>query len=483
MNSIYFNISKFDLQAISNSELMKIKLWIVSEGQNQHQMEIPWSAIEEARPTLVGKPIVAKYNKWKNDVMSHERDEIPVGVILSNDDIFFETDEISGKRWLCANGYLWCRYAQDVVMVLDRDKIKNISMEIVCVETGDDNSIQSFVFSGVTLISTNPAIIGAKAEVLEFSEVVNEVKKQIIISPDSRSIRNNNFYIDILNDKTEKFSQEIIKEESNEIVKEEQINMEFSKTHEMFAKASENFAVSKFSVEDKESEKFAVLGCSDDYVFAYDNQNKKFAAIPYSFADESFSADFEASKNVKVNYEVSDEEVNMSIFEAMFEALSAKEEPKAEEFATDANLEPAAAVERSKEETDGDKEIVDKNKDGVNKAEFDALSVNMSALEAKFAVIEAENTELKTFKENIITQENNKKIDFALSEVSTTMPKEKVEEWAKKVIEFSSVDAWSNALKADAFTYVVNNSDTKKGFNRMAMPNLIEDKKKKGLWD
>jgi hypothetical protein len=175
LKKLSFSIDKFDLMDISNSELMKVRLWIVSEGDNLHERPISWETIESARPTLIGKPIVAKYNSVSQNLEGHEPDEVAVGVILSDDDIFYETDD-SGLRWLCADGIIWVRYAKDVAFVLDRDQIKNLSMEIIVVESGEDNSIDSFTFSGITLIGTTPAIPNARVEVLSFSKVKENIE-------------------------------------------------------------------------------------------------------------------------------------------------------------------------------------------------------------------------------------------------------------------------------------------------------------------
>jgi hypothetical protein len=83
-------------------------------------------------------------------------------------DNVYETDE-EGKRWLVADGYLWYRYAKDATDVLVRDKIKNLSMEILVTDSGENDSIESFVFTGITLIST-PAPTNVSIGISNFLE-------------------------------------------------------------------------------------------------------------------------------------------------------------------------------------------------------------------------------------------------------------------------------------------------------------------------
>jgi hypothetical protein len=202
-----FEIEKYDLVEMADSDIMTVKLQIVSEGNNRHNLPIPWSAIEKAMPTLVGKPIVAKYNRWTKDLMGHEVDEVPIGVILTPESIFVE--EIDGKRWLCAIGNIWMGYSQEVTGVLIRDMLKGLSMEIYVVEQDEtDESILAFVFKGITLIGSdrNPAVPNAKVEVLTFEVVKDEIEKRVSFDADSKILSDD--FVDRIADKLYKKFQE-----------------------------------------------------------------------------------------------------------------------------------------------------------------------------------------------------------------------------------------------------------------------------------
>jgi len=179
-NVLSFAVNKYNIQDISDNQLSKIEMWIVKSGDNKHNLPITEDAIRQAADTLVGKPILYKYNKYTKDFMGHEVDEIPCGVVLSKDDIRFEYDE-NGELWLVATAYIWKYYCPEVMEVFEKhDGEKPISMEIQLVKTkekDDKTEILSFVFLGVTLIGDSPAIPNAKATVLKFSEMVEEVKK------------------------------------------------------------------------------------------------------------------------------------------------------------------------------------------------------------------------------------------------------------------------------------------------------------------
>ena len=199
-NVLSFAVNKYNIQDISDSQLSKIEMWIVKSGDNKHNLPISEDAIRQAANTLVGKPILYKYNKYTKDFMGHEVDEIPCGVVLSKDDIRFEYDE-NEELWLVATAYIWKYYCPEVMEVFEKhDGEKPISMEIQLVETkenDDKTEILSFVFLGVTLIGDSPAIPNAKAKVLKFSEMVEEVKKMLFAVPKDEMGKSDPIKIDL----------------------------------------------------------------------------------------------------------------------------------------------------------------------------------------------------------------------------------------------------------------------------------------------
>jgi hypothetical protein len=199
-NVVRFTINKYNIQDISDNQLAKIEMWVTKSGDNKHNLPITEDAIRQSADTLVGKPILYKYNKYTKDFMGHEVDEIPCGVVLSKDDIRFEYDE-NEELWLVCTAYIWKYYCPEVLEVFkNHDGEKPISMEIQIVESqqkDDKTEILSFVFLGVTLIGDSPAIPNAKATVLKFSEMVEEVKKILFAVPKEDMGKNDPIKIDL----------------------------------------------------------------------------------------------------------------------------------------------------------------------------------------------------------------------------------------------------------------------------------------------
>jgi len=192
-----FEVDKFQLLSDSQDEQLSIlKLWVVSPGQNLHNLPISWQSILDAKETLVGKPILAAYDHVFDKLKGHEPDENAIGVVLKPEDIFEEKDE-NGKQWLCAHAFLWNKYYPREVEVLRKNDGKaSVSMEIQVLDGTDNGNgfedISLFSFMGVTILGTGiqPAIPGARLDVLKFTSLVKETEE--IVSQTKFSTRYEN---------------------------------------------------------------------------------------------------------------------------------------------------------------------------------------------------------------------------------------------------------------------------------------------------
>lgn len=179
---ISFSISSSEIvKDYKSSTLSKIKLDIVSVGNNKHGLPISLQAIESAKDTLIGTRITCKINNIKKDFQGHEEDSIVVGVITSAEDIFIEERE-DGSTWLCAYGIIWKdKYPNVVEIIEDKGNETSISMEISVLHDEDEDEltkIEMFFFRAITLIGVSPAVENAKAELcFSADESVKSIKR------------------------------------------------------------------------------------------------------------------------------------------------------------------------------------------------------------------------------------------------------------------------------------------------------------------
>lgn len=176
-----FNVTDFSIEEKSSSHFSIIRMKIVRDGNNLHDLPIEKDSIIKAAPTLFGKPILCNYvDEDGGRFLGHENEEVPVGVILENS---YDLVEENGETWLYGNGYLWKKYFPNILDVFKKNDSKTaISMEIEVtaskINLDGKTHITGFEFLGVTLIGVTPAIPNAQGTIVQFSEMLSEVKKE-----------------------------------------------------------------------------------------------------------------------------------------------------------------------------------------------------------------------------------------------------------------------------------------------------------------
>ena len=161
---------------VDNENLLKVKLSIQHDGANKNGTKFSLDNIRKAESTLRNIPILAYIKRDENgeaqDFDQHnmiqrvvETDEgydlvttyleKPIGVIPSETEITYE--EMDGRTYLCATGYIWKRYANEGLDILMQSEQKGTSMEIEIYDGRKDKidglyDITDYGFLGVTCL-------------------------------------------------------------------------------------------------------------------------------------------------------------------------------------------------------------------------------------------------------------------------------------------------------------------------------------------
>lgn len=467
MDTLKFSVDKLELLEMANSELMKMKFWIVREGNNRHNLPISWSAIELSKSTLVGKPILAKYDAKKDKLLGHEKDEIPVGVFLKEEDITFDVDE-DGNRWLCAIGYVWKRYAKDVANLLDKNGGTDVSMEIAVIEKGEKDSIEVYFFTGLTLIGVTPAIPNARGEVLEFAVLKNKVE-ELIKEEDKFSVET--FYkkssksqrldLDLQYDSQDNSKNNNIKKEDKLMAKFDKV--EFARISGMTAEEMSNKmyeACGQMKYGDDNWTKYGMRTYCGQYAYAYDYESGKMMAIPYSMNEGSVSMDFEKATPCRMAYVIDEDgdsdDALMSFAMSIVDEKNTSKETELKEL-----NEKVVAFE-------------------AEKVEF---STKVEELNNKVAELTTANESLTQFKSNVEEQIKKDQIEFAIQSVGEKLSQTQVDEWRSKVNDYETVELFTQAIKAFAFDLDSKKEPETKSFSRVAIPAQPTNENKSGsVW-
>lgn len=479
MQKLNFSIDDYTLQEISESQIMELEMKVVSEGDNNHGLPITRDAIINSAETIIGKPVLFKFNKAMQDLMGHETDEIACGVCgLTKDDYYFK--EIDGKLWLIVKAYLWKLYFEEVINVFERDKEKAISMEMFITdseysENEETTSITGFCFAGVTLLGKVylPAIDDANAVVTKYSKISDAEFKEYMNN--TKEILRKYIKADIPNNIKIPKTLKTKEEDKLEKFDKAKFLKEFSMTANEMKEKMEN-ALSGYKCKDGYC-RYAVRDFCNKYVYARDWEDETVVAIPYSFSNKQPMVDLSNSKYAYMRYVIDEDSEAKS--EDIVQMYADQEIAKVKEkLEKDKNKE----IKEYSEKIDKlEKDINEKSeKLKTYKSEKENNDKQIKEYSEKIENIEKENSVLNEFKSNIEKQEKENKINYAINSVKDSLTEDQIKEWTNKVDEFETVESFTNAIQAFAYTQTKNIKDDEN--IHIHIP-ITQEKEKKGLWD
>ena len=168
------------LDSMEDSLFREVRIKAFASGENVHTMPIDEDVIVRASKTIYNKPILWKYNKYLDDALGHEKDEVPCGFVpekFHGKDNEVLLERIDNRLFIVIKALIWTRYCGRLIDIFNRDdNRKDVSVEIATIEdesfNGNKPKILDFVIAGITILGEwiNPACKGCEAELLAFSE-------------------------------------------------------------------------------------------------------------------------------------------------------------------------------------------------------------------------------------------------------------------------------------------------------------------------
>ena len=215
--------------------------------------------LERDSKTVLGKFITAKYDRFTNDVKSHEVDLGIVGYIPPNAEIAFKKLE-DGRIMAYTECVLSKIYATNVYEMMKYDgNYRSVSVEFSCAMADDavngEGEIVAFKIHSVTMLGKqiSPAVKGANIQIIKFSakeaeDVFDKLKKKF-----NETNRKDNSMLNekMLSEDTKEKDEDVIMSDSDSVESTEEEKMSETQT------CAEDTTPNKEETEESEEKKMS----------------------------------------------------------------------------------------------------------------------------------------------------------------------------------------------------------------------------------
>ena len=150
------------------------EIYFLSDGNNVQNCPIPTEVLKRDAKTVLGKFVVAKFDKWIGDVTSHVPDEVIIGYIPMESEVRFVKKD--GKTFAVCDAIISKIYSTEVYNLFKEENYRSVSSEFSCSQPNanemGEGEVDALIVRGITLLgkSVRPAISGANMQIKKFSE-------------------------------------------------------------------------------------------------------------------------------------------------------------------------------------------------------------------------------------------------------------------------------------------------------------------------
>lgn len=446
--SLEFAVDGFEFEDVKDARFAKGIIHAFADGENAHTHPIETKVLIDCANSVYDIPLVCRYNGFTDDFMSHEADETPIGFIKEtsptySNPIVFEK-HTDGRTFLVIKALIWKKYAKDAVRVFKNSEGKKaVSVEITITKGEEIDGkvrVDEFVLDGITVLGdfVKPAVKDARIQV-EFAQDKTDYLNGLKFA-----------------DTTEETGEQDMADENN-MAQDGQVNCADDTTK---PEDGENMSA------------VGTDGCACNGNMADDGN----AGSDKTDGNEDMSEDGKNGENmseIPPQNCACDDNANMADNGDNDENKPAEDGKKNDESKTDADdksekmsLETAMSQIATMSDKINDLEAQNK----AYMSQIESMSDYEALKQFKFA------TEQRIKQEADMATMNKVMSDIAAR--GCNMSDEEKEALKAKFSEFSSVDAWSNYVKAQAFEKFENNSSVQ----QIGLP-FAEPKKTNSIWD
>lgn len=484
-------IKRIDFSDYDEQEYSIARLGFISTRPNSHGIGIDEDCLRESAPSALGKWVVVKM--FMGDATTHESDEHIVGLIPKDQEIEFVEDDDGYLRAYC-DAIISKRYAKDFCEIFEKDNNRAVSIE-ARFEMSDDDNAKSFNICGVTVLGkmVRPSCPESDITFVRFSE--NDAEEYY-----------NRLHTDTLSNLkqfVETRKQSMAEKKTYKIDKSKEAmsdadwgNFDKSAMRDKIMEAKNRDTIVKAVYMDirdgwqdapSEGLKYPVMILEGD-TFKY-NRHALSAALSYAKQNDEQDVVDKVEKIYKKldlddnseGKEEKMEEIKESVEMAEVEEPKQDEAEMAEPVAEEVVADP---IEHEHDDEDDDCE---------HKMSEDEMMAKIAQLEKDIEdrdhIIMERDTELadlRAYKAAILAKENATRVDGIMEEIKAYITDEQFASFREEGLacDESSIDAWSNKVKAVCFSEVKKNiKKDDSGVFSFAMPTVTKKVESNSIWD
>lgn len=404
-----------------DSNFFTVSLDFFASGDNLHNLYVSEETLLKTANTIRNRPIVWKYDIYRDDIYTHDDEEVPCGYVPLEANV--ETKRLpDGRLMLSTIGYIWKRYTGELLRIFKRDSgEKPVSVEMIVKNTKvrEDGvtELVDYVYEGITLLGSKmtPAILNASATVLAF-EYRHDLEQEF---PDVAKSIDWNLPKESTFSENERVQENIEKENPMPNDKEKIIDLEEE-------------IVFEESIE-KQEEEMSLEAESE---------------VPEKSFEEDDMEDKEES--------VEEEECAKEKEECSVESEQEKQAEEKEDFSN----------EISKIE----------NVLSVAKGEFESVSEAIDAAIVAYSEMKEELDKLSLFKEEVEFAQKESRVKQIIQELKSkvVVPEEEELEMLEesKNYSYENISTWEQLCKAKSFDFtpIINEDDGEDKITKVSLP-------------
>lgn len=513
-NTMTFAVDSIEfVDNVQDALFRKMRIKAFASGQNAHTLPIEEDVLRRGALTVYNKPILWKYNPFTDDANTHDIDEVPCGFVPDTEDnkVVFEK-EPDGRLFMIINALIWTKYCGRLLEIFQRDGYKkSVSIELVI--NSDSNNFEKprvldFVIAGITILGEwiDPACKGSEAELLKFSmEDFSADKEKYMDSlgfAEKKTIKINNskesavsgawsnprrrLFTPIIeaNNKNSLLKEAYLVYGDNNnpvmskykyphhIIKDGELVLHINGLQSAFSRASQQGIVDG-EVRKHLLRHYRELGLSQENFADFGLTEKDFAYFSNIIDGLESVGEKQMAEGIKDSTMIEGENPETEITESVVEenketVVQNSEEEKEENVVEEENLTEEQMAEKIAEMTETIKQLT---------ADNEAYMAKIEAM--------ADYEELKQYKADMIEKEAREKemaemekVMACVEEKGVVMSADDKEKLMSEIVNFSSIDAWSNYVKA----YVFDKSENFDGIVRIANTDT-QQVKSNSIWD